>query len=437
MYIRSFFICSLLLLSCGLSHAQQELSLYFLQEAMPARMQNPAFMTEKKIQIGLPSPFVSAQHDGFAWKNLIRPMAGTDSFLVDPDYALMNMKDRNRLQAHAAMDLLGFSIRLGGLQLSLNTATRSQVSFTYPKDLLEITWHGNAPFMGENLDLAPGIQAYAYHEIGLGAAFRIKDKLSLGIRPKYLIGLASFSTQRQQLSLQTNPETYALGLDLDYSLRTSMVQLGSLEDLENLQPSFEPQPFTSNRGWAIDLGMDWKVLEKLRVSASVRDLGFLNWNEQTTTYRASGQLSFEGFDAARMLSDSQAIESFKDSMLQQIQLDEESSAGFRTVLPGTASVSLIFSPIKSFRVGGLYQATWYDGKTASALALNASKDLGKVFTAGLTYAIQNRSYTNLGLNLWLKLGPFAGFIASDNVLAPLLPRSSRQVNLRIGSQILF
>lgn len=432
---RFIYILSLLILTVSFRPglAQQELGLHFMPRTFQTQFTNSAFMQEKLINISLPSIYAQGMHNGFGLGHLLQRSPSGDSLILDVEGVLDRMKDENMVRTNAHADLLAVSVKVGPLQLSMSTGTRASGYLNYPKALPELAWYGNAAKLDETLNLGPDFQFFAYHEITAGGAVKL-GKIQLGTRLKYLIGLANFSSAGHLATLRTNSEIYQLQLQVNYELQTSVFDLGNIDEIN---PSFEPVPFTKNHGFAADLGVVYEVNDRLKLSASIIDLGFINWNDQSASYKAEGDVSFEGLDvAAFFLDDSFDTGAFIDSLTSGISLTK-SDAEFKTGLPARIYLSGTFAPIKSLRLGALFYNEFYRGKAYPSLAISASKDLGKIFTGGITYSVRNRRLDNLGVNLLLKPGPVVFFIVTDQLNTLILPNKAQQVNLRLGTNITF
>lgn len=422
------------------SFAQADLGLHFMPGLIQSQSTNPAFISEKNINIALPGISFGGTHSGFTLSDLLQPVVGSDSLQVDIDHVLLQLQDENVFKSKVQADILSVGFRLGGLQLGVHAGARGSFFAAYPKDLVRLAWEGNGDYVGQTLSVAPDFQAFAYNEIGISGAIRLKKKIQLGARVKYLMGLADFSLSKNNLQFRTLEEYYQLNLLTDLKFNTSTFNLGSLnslDEIDQLEPQFTFEPTTGNTGFAADLGIVVNLLEKLSVSASVKDLGFIKWTDNVSNYTVNGTVNFEGIDAAAIGDgDGEEMEELVDSLLSGLTV-QSSQDSYRTYLPTEFYVSATFTPIKSLRLGGLIQSTFYRGQRTSAVALSASKDLGKILSLGVSYATINKSYQNLGANILLKLGPIHFYTVADNIMAFVKPENSKFANLRMGMNVAF
>jgi acylphosphatase len=409
--------------------AQTEFGLHYLPQVLQSQQTNPALLSPFKVNIALPSPYLSLANSGFTAKQILSPMPGSDSLLLNIDEVLARLGDQNYVRANVRTDILGVGIRVRNLQVTATAAARVNVIANYPRSLVDLAWNGNGAYLGEELEIAPDVAALAYSEIALGAAYRFMDRLTVGAKLKYLNGVANVGMEQRSIRFSTSPEYYQLQADVDMELRTSVLDFGALDSMEF---SFEPEPFGNNRGWGLDLGATFEIGKRWDVSASVTDLGFINWTDEAKKYDVSGRVNFAGVDVASIVNgDSMAMETLVDSIFSGITIGE-SYETYRTRLPMQAMASVRFSPLKKLHLQGVVYNESYRGRNYPGLSVGVRKDFGKIFSLGASYNIRHRAYNQFGIQTWLRLGPFAGFLVMDNVLAPVFPMSAKYASIRLG-----
>ncbi|TAE54469.1 MAG: hypothetical protein EAZ89_06590 [Bacteroidetes bacterium] len=415
--------------------AQQDLNLFFMPRAMQVQEVNPAILNQKTVSVGLPSLYVQGLHSGFAWQDLVKSVPGSDSLQLDPASAIAQMDDMNLIRLNVNADILSLAIKIKGLQVSAFAGSRLDVGIRYPRDLVALAWEGNTDYTGQTLNLAPDFQATAWNEIGAGVATKLGKHIDVGVRLKYLAGMADVSAGKRQASFTTAAETYDLSLEADYEIQTAVFSLG---DLDSIRPELSFQPFTGNQGLAADLGINvrlWK--DRIQLSASAVDLGYINWSKGTKRYTAQGSIRFEGIDPFTLLThDSIDTQAFADSLLGGITFTE-APATYRSYLPARLYVGGTLTAMKFLRVGAVFHTELYRGEWYPAFAVHAGADLGKILSGGLTWSVRNHRLDNLGANLLLKLGPVVVYSACDNLTAFLAPQAAQQTNLRLGMNLYF
>src|SRR5690606_8715698 len=114
-----------------------------------------------------------------------------------------------------------------------------------------------------------------YVEYALGYNREINEKLRVGGRLKFLSGYANFTTRKSKLGLTTDEETFDLTIDGKFKFQSSGV--GGFVDKDSTNDEFDfKTPFNfKNFGIALDLGGTYQLTDKIGVSASLLDFGFI------------------------------------------------------------------------------------------------------------------------------------------------------------------
>ena len=429
-----------LLSSLGLI-GQQELGLYFQQESWQANKLNPAFFPSgKKVIIGLPGLHSNAFISNFRLDD-IRDTDEEGREVFNVNKAIDQLEAENYLREHLNFETLSLGISAGRFHFSLAHSFNFNGYTKYPKTLPELVWEGNSQFIGQDVSFGPNLQLTGYHEMAFGIGYNILPNVTLAGRFKYLSGIGDVSTERESLSLFTDPDAYELVLTSDFLMNASgLLDYTSLLDLSidtDISGLITNGFFSSNSGTALDLGLH-AILGKLDIAASVLDLGgSIDWKETPENFRLEGDRAFAGLDALQsLLDDSTSIGSVLDT-LESLYEPEQSFNSYSNDLPLRIYFGLGYQLNERWKVSGtLYHQQFRDENlTAAAVGLQAK--VAGWLTAGVSYAYRNESYDNLGLNALFSLGSAQLLLASDNVLAPLQLGDSYGANLRIGLNLAF
>lgn len=431
--ISSFLV---ILLMASQAFAQGEMGLFFSTRSIQQTFVQPAYYPEAKLHFALPQVALQLEHTGFKPFDMLSPIVGTDSFRVDPGKALEKMPENPFVNVRGAVEPFLLSFRAAKLQFTLSARARFQAHFSYPKDLVELAWEGNADKLGEELSLAPDFMARAYQDIGLGVAIPITPNLRVGIRAKYLGGFADVSVVEKQLNFTTREEYYQLNFLANYQIRTSQLAMTNLSTGAP-EPEFVVQPYSSNWGLGLDLGLTYKT-EKWMASASLLDYGYITWRANANQYGLSGELEFDGVDAFGVfVEDSMAIQEFADSLLDNFEITEKNLDSYTTFLPSRVYLGgTYFLPWK-MRLGLVGQMEFLRGNTQHAFMLSVQQDVWKFLTLGLNASYRNGYFGQVGANALMKLGPVVLFLGSDNLLPFAMPKGARYTNFRGGMSLSF
>lgn len=427
--------------------AQQELMLHSLPEVWHSTSTNPAFFPENKIvAIGLPGIGLDAAHSGkIAYSDIF--IKDGDRTLIDFSNALSKLDPLNEVNFEQRIETVSLGIRLPGkIWLQAGHANRLSGVLQYPKALPAIIWEGNAQYIGQTVDIAPKTTISDWNEWYLGLAKGFGN-LRLGLRAKYLTGVTALRTDagHNTATVLTSDDIYQLTLNTDYGFHTS--SLISAIDTSGLGfdlsvGEISGKAFSKNTGFAIDLGAQFKVNERITLDLSLLDLGGkIKWTENANYFISQGSLEYEGatIPGGDIINGSDSLDfSTKLDTLNDIFNFQKTAQNFETKLPLRAYVGGHYELTKriSFSVSAFFQKH-EDEKAAVAVGAGARWKPLKWISLGAMYSVNQRSAANLGFHLALKPGPVQLYFASDNLLNAFSVKNSPAVNLRAGLGLIF
>ncbi|MBI4947218.1 MAG: OmpA family protein [Bacteroidetes bacterium] len=425
----------LLLISLLTQHAlfaQQDLTLYNI-EVVPQRMYaNPAFKPAySSVNIGL--PLISSQYfnfgsSGFKYSDLIRHRAD-DSLYVDVDNLIKKLGKKNYFIAAYRTDLLSFGFQVKKNYFSFNATEKVDSRFRYTKDLMELFWKGNGALMDKDLNLGFGLNLSHYREDGFGFARQINDKLTIGGKLKYLYGMENVWTEKSDVTLNTDSKYFAMTAKSNVIINTS-IDTNAFNNFSVANYVFKKK----NSGMGIDLGGVYKYDDKITLSASVVDLGFIRWKDSTTNYESrnpEGSFTYQGIDLEQFIKDplltiGDAMNKTRDSVTKALKIDTLHHS-YTTWLSTQIYLGANYVVTEKSNAGFLFYSQIFDKAIHPGVALSYNQRLGRWLAASASYSIYNRSFTNVGLGLALNGGPLQLYIVSDNIFGGILAKVGDQL----------
>ena len=438
MYQYRFIIIAILFVFCNKAFAQQEMGLSTMNIWQSAKT-NPAFISDHKFTVGLPNIHLNYYNTGGNFNQFVVDYLNEENTIKVGD-AINDLSDEgNILRGVSEIETLSFGYRLGkNIQLGFSHSQKTDVFMDFPKTMAKLFFEGNGQYVGETIQLDNNIQLVAYNEFALSGAMRF-SKLTAGVKLKALTGIANASSSNNKLSLFTDSDVYQLTLQSDYQLDVST--FGTVDDLSNFNVGVGKynveEIITKNAGVAVDLGITFQVNDKLKIGASVLDLGQIKWTENVNNYSSTGSETYDGFDFGQFNNnDSISFSSAIDTLENAFNFIE-TSEDFSTTLPLKIYLTGTYQFNKMLRFGGMIYNENYRGQNFSVFAVSANAKLTKLLSVGAIYSGRTDSFVNLGLNFAVKLGPAQLFATTDNILAVVKPYESSNVNLRTGLNLLF
>jgi hypothetical protein len=445
--------------------AQQGNTFYFMNKVSQTNYLNPAMGSDYDFTIGgvilpivgqVPPPiYFNYANNGFQFSDLIHEGTGTkaDSLVIDPELFLANLRTANhvRFQTHVDLFHLGFKTK-NDAYLSFNITEKFDYGFTLPKDLFELAWYGNNHFRENNEKIVLsdfGMRATHYREIAGGFSTEVLDGLIVGGRAKILFGMANVQTKVNELTLFTNQNDYGITAVTDMTIQANTpVSFGFDKDsLEFTYDSlaiddFNPAKYAlnlKNPGFAIDLGATYEINSDFSAYFSVNDLGFISWNENPISMKSNGTFTFRGIEVDFFESQEefeQNMEEFTDS-IARIFAPDVTEGGYLTWLPTDMYLGGQYHFHEMLDFGALYRLEFYQKNVMQSLTLSANSNLTNWLSAHLSYSIMNNSYNNLGFGFMIRGAMLQYYIVSDNIMAAFQPQHARNVNFRMGCNLVF
>ncbi|WP_107039785.1 DUF5723 family protein [Brumimicrobium mesophilum] len=440
----SFILTILLLFLGGNMYAQSNYSYYTLDKTAQSHYLNPAFKPSARVYVSfplLPSQNFTASNSGFTLNDILVERPQDDSLQISPENAIDKMKDKNFLTFESNNEIFAFGIRLKKSYFSFGVTSRMNANFIYNKDFFKLAIEGNGKtLLGERANFdGTEINLNSYIEYAVGFNREINEKLAVGARVKLLSGVVNVNTRKTALGLHTNATTFDLTIDGSATLNTSGIKpLYDTLSSDNSLPIDNAYNF-KNFGLAFDLGAVYKFSDKFKVSASVIDLGFIDWKTDNATFNIDDfNYRFEGIDVNKYINDTtDALFTEIEDSLTDIFSQEESDSEYRTGLTTRFYLSGAYNLSKSFSVGvTLYNEILKSNYRATAIVSGTVK-LRHWLSATVNYAQYSKSFGDVGAGLSLRGGPVQFFVSSNNILGFINPQKYTNFHANLGINFLF
>jgi len=172
----------------------------------------------------------------------------------------------------------------------------------FPEDILELAYFGN---VGKNRSYDFGqinFKANLQTVFHFGINKKVNDRLHLGARAK--LYTSSFSARSEDNRGQFNSLEPASGLLLEQSLTNLSLNLeiagldvGNEYYLGNISMRdllINDVLFGSNMGFGVDVGLSYRLRDNLEITASLLDLGFINFSNDVEKQTATSDYDYDG-----------------------------------------------------------------------------------------------------------------------------------------------
>lgn len=434
---------------------------YFLSNLPQRYRLNPAYQPEYKVFVGLPGLSgisVNYLNSSFTVEDMLYKL--NDSVYMDINKFYKSLHKRNYLYFNNENSILSIGVKAKEWYGTFEITQKNDLLFRYNKDLFTFLKYGNIDY--PSMDFGKlGLNMNSYLEVAFGLSKQVNDKLTVGGRLKFLMGIANVHMTDSELDIVTEDDG-TMKLHSRQNIKISApVQIRN-ERTGRPFPLNEPIDWddfdfdtdnlgvsdflhAKNPGFAIDLGGEYQLNERVKLFASLTDLGFIRWGNKDNNYNFYQDANFvwEGADFSNSINKNNEGHISVDSAFQKITDDlkdnfrlKNQGGVYTTMLSPKLYLGATYQLNRMFDVGGLFRASILDGMFIPSLTASVNGRLIRNISASVSYSMTRGSYVNVGAGLTAKLGPFQLYVETDNLLACNYT-NTQSANGRFGINLLF
>lgn len=421
------------------SYGQQNFMIYNMNFLPQSTYFNSANLPNDRFYIGFPvisNSAISLFNSGFRYNDLATKSNDGKTYL-DVNNVLGKLAKENYFQNIMSTDFLSIGFRTKKNYFMLNITEKADIRLGYSKQFLDFVWNGNGPTIGQSQEFNFALDLNHYREYGLFYSRQINSKLSTGIRLKYLYGMENISTLKNQVTMFTDPTTYDLTVTSDLAINASGFSKFDYKNFSKYQFG------KKNSGWGFDIGGDYRITDKIGVSASVVDVGHITWRTDVKNYKsnnAADSYKFKGFELNQVINDSvtstQIFNETLDSLQKNFRLSESNNY-YKIKFSPTVFVSGKYYLNEAVYAGLAMQTRKFDSKYRFSASASFNVRIRQSLNIGLAYSVAKKSYGNLGLGLGIKIGNATVFLFTDNIIGAIDYKQTKLLSGRAGVNFAF
>lgn len=354
------------------------------------------------------------------------------STIFDLKNIVGELNPNNLFSASTEVHTFGLGLKIGNIGLSVGHAMKLDVAVDYTDDLINLAAFGNAPYIGKTLDLSTAVDLYSFNEMFLGLQYKV-GSFSVGGRLKYLNGIENLRTKKSKINLTTDEEIYALTLKTD--IEAESAALLDYNTITDYRFSFSglraDNLFKYNHGFAFDLGVNYKLSDKINVWAAISDIGSINWDRGAYIYKSQRTKTFDGIDLTDILNNKDESVSITDTLYNLLDLEKKDTS-FSTNLRTNFQAGAIVSINDKTKLGTVLSFSSFNEKSLYQITLQGKRKVLSFLEFGASYTLRNNSFTNLGLFTALNAKNLNVFMSTENVLSAFSPKNQSTANVLVG-----
>lgn len=476
-------------------------NLYFNKKVYQSTDLNPARQHNCRFTLGLPaisSIYFDMKHTGFTYSTLfLENESNPGTFTPNINGFYENLNEKNYLFLHNSINLLNFSFWVREFYITFDADYNIQNNFIYPKSFFNIK--DGTYFEDDNYISLTGFSEdfNSYASYAIGVSKEVIPGLTVGGKIRLLKGFTNFTTDKFQLDWYTSNEDddiydYTFESSFDLKMSTPFLieptyddagninginseQEAYMDDLSNNSVDYIKSILLSqNTGFGVDLGVIYEINKMFELSASVTDLGFINWktNPLTITTEES-EFVFSGLDVGKYLNNLSLFKVLGDaeirdsitSLLSDDMVDTLISLGtptfgtdtYRKNLNAKLHFGAAFTPAKWVTLGFLYNGYLYKKELINSYTLSSTIMFWKGWSYTLSYTMFKQSLNNVGMGISYKIGPFQTYFMMNNIAVPIfgaryglnpdkpynegiatnMLKNSKWLNMQLGINLMF
>lgn len=297
-----YIIVALFVVCSSVSVAQTALSSYFLDGTLYNSKLNPAMKAERGYFSLLLGNTSIKTKGNVGISNFFYPRGENEiatfmSGSVDKNEFLGKLPDNARLGFNFDETIFAGGFRLLGGYASFDVSMHSSVQLSLPKGLFEFAKKGfqesSYSFSGLNMN------TMNYAAATIGYSRHVYKGLRVGANFKYLMGLAHADILVDKLNVELNEQHWLVESHAQAQVALFCESNATFDEYNTVDGIEIGALSPASSGFAMDLGVVYdmdSIVPGLKFSASVVDLGFINWKYMLTGQSTDAKVEFDGFD---------------------------------------------------------------------------------------------------------------------------------------------
>lgn len=451
-YIKIIFGVVLSIVMIAPVAAQTPHSAYFLESVPTRHKLNPALSSEYgyvsfpflgNINLGVSS---NVGVGTFIYPSESGEMLNFLNSQVDSKEFLGSLKPQNKMVTNLNMDILSFGFYKWNGFNTFDISLHATAGMQMPKEIFEFLKVGRQsitdPTTYKIRDI--NMNSTAYANIALGHSHRINEQWTVGVKVKGLVGLANanINIDRMDITMDNTTSKWIIeskgsgdiaikGLMLEETTETN-TQGETYNKIDEID--FDDSQFgIAGGGLSFDLGVTYRPIKNLELSASVNDIGFITWKQNHSFETISSGIEYDGID----MGSNEDVDDLGDQFSELTEFQSVDKPKTTSVLKASLNVGAEYSFLNNAISLGVLSHTRFGKETYAEGMLVANFRAKRVFMMSLNGTISNMggsfgTLLNLcpkGFNLFLAVDCYPGIKLTPKYYAPI---NKFHVNAALG-----
>ena len=456
--VRIFLVAIALISTSLVSKAQNDGITFTLLPQMPyTNYLNPGIKVPYKgiIGLGVSNVNYSIYNSSVRYENLYGVNANGED-VIDA-LKLVNSLDEqdNYIGGKFSFDVLNVGFRVKKLFFNIDWRMKIDSELQFSKDFVGFFVLGNGNYLGQDnpCDFNIGIDITAYSEFGVGIQYDINNKLTVGVRPKFLFGVANVVAHNDRTKIYTDADTYAITADVNLDIKASSIlnrELNRIGDLTNFVDfeNLSIQDFfklKNSYGLGVDLGASYVFNQHFGIAAGAYDIGFITWRNTKVKKTTKDNVVINNAvftDINDLTNMNLDYESMLTNVVDEIWGDDVLVEGddYTTKLKTKIMLQGYYELNPMLRLTAIGQMYYVNEKMRPAFTIAYSGAFFRFLNLSVSYTTSKYAGNALGAGIGFHMGPVNLYAVTDNVMvltkiaSPTVEMSTtyNAVNFRVG-----
>lgn len=461
--VRIVLVAIVLISTSLVSKAQNDGITFTLLPQMPyANYLNPGIKMPYSgiVGVGISNISYSIFNSSVRYKNIYGVNAqGND--VIDGVKLVNSLNEQdNFINGNFSFDVLNLGFRVKNLFIDIDWRMKINSELQFSKDFVGFFVLGNGQYLGPDnpCDFNVGVDISSYSEFGVGIQYDITDHLTVGVRPKFLLGVSNVALNNDRTKIYTDADSYAVTADVNLDIKASsnlhweMNRIGDLTkfvDFESMDIK-DFFNFKKSYGFGVDLGASYVFNKHFGVAVGAYDIGFITWRNTKVKKTSTENLELNSavFSSIADMADLNLnYNSMLSDVMKKVWGDGTLTDGddYTTYLKTKIMLQGYFELSPMLRLTAIGQMYYVKEQMRPAITLAYSGAFLRFLNLSVSYTHSKYAGNSIGAGVGFHMGPLNVYAVTDNLMvltkitAPTIEMSTtyNAVNFRLGLALTF
>ncbi len=448
---KNLIIPFLVFFSCLQMYSQAPNTMYFMKNVPYRHTLNPSLQPTQDFYLSLPIlsyTHLNLSNNSVSLKEIFHNNnQGNTVYFLNPGGNKNNfynaLKPVTMFNTDLKINILGAGIRIYDNYITLDISQRLNSQVFVPKDLFKLLLYGTPSIYENKYNVSNfAFNAETFTDISFGYSHTLDKRLYLGGKIKLLFGNNNKSFSHSAMNLSANIEQWNLNGNgvLNASGGDKLEVLGDFESIRYTSNGLKSIFTTAGFGAGFDVGMSYRIDQNLTFSASLTDVGFINWSKNATNTKYKLDYNYSGI--MTQLSDGQSLQVLLDSVKTALINAKEvthSEKSYNSYLLPKLNIGLEHRFFNDKLSLGLFSTTSIKHQSINEeVTASVNTRHFSWLDATVSTSFFNGRFSNLGAGLGIKTGPLYWFYTMDyigfeNIPIPLQKIDTSLPNITLGA----